>query len=117
MATLYSKADLRNRALIDISVLAAGESPPADMIAVTDPIMQQMIESLDDENVLIFDPSTSVSTQVIPARVMRAMAALLAWELAPGFGVQRGERESLVNALRRHVLQGSDPTPVEFTSY
>lgn len=117
MATLYSKADLRNRTLVDLGVIAAGESPPADMIAVTDPVMQQMIESLDDENVLIFDPSTNVATQVIPARIMRAMAGLLAWEFAPGFGLQRSDRESLLNALRRHVLQGSDPVPVEFTSF
>ena len=117
MATLYSKADLRKRALVDLGVLDAGEDPDAALISVTDQIMQSMIESLDDENVLIFDPSTNNATQVIPGRIMRALVALLSWELAPGFGVPRADRASLLNELRRHVLQGSDPIPVEFTSY
>ena len=115
--TDYSKADLRNRTLVDIGVLAAGESPTADTIAHTDPLMQQMIEGLDDENLLIFDPSVSVSTQVIPGRVMRAMSDLLAWEFRPGFGLPRGERDPLLNALRRHVLQGGDPIPVSATYF
>lgn len=112
MATTYSKADLRNRALADIGVLEAGEAAEPEMVSFVDPICQQMLESLDDENLLIFDPSLAVSTAVIPGRVMRALSNLLGWEIAPPYSRPRGDRESLVNALRRQVLQGGDPIPV-----
>ncbi len=115
--TDYSKADLRNRALADIGVLDAGEAAKPEMVAFVDPILQQMIESLDDENILIFDPSLPFSTGVIPGRIMRAMSDLLGWEIRPAYGRPRGEREPLVNALRRQVLQGSDPIPVAFTAF
>lgn len=112
--TTYSKADLRNRALAEIGVLAAEEPAKPDMAAYVDPVCQQMIEGLDDENCLIFNPATSVSTQVIPGRIMRAMAALLGWEISPAYGVSRtAVREDLLNGLRRSVLQGSDPIPVQ----
>lgn len=121
MATLYSKADLRNRALRLLTVIDHSEEPLGDMTTYADGIMQQFIEGLDDENLLIFDPSTSVSTQVIPARVLSPMTDLLAWELAPSYGKPRsgpGETAEqrytkLLNALRRHCLQGSDPIPVQ----
>lgn len=112
MATTYSKADLRNRALADIGVLEAGEAAQPEMVSFVDPICQQMLESLDDENILIFDVSLPVSTAVIPGRIMRALSNLLAWEISIPYGRPRGEREPLVNALRRQVLQGGDPIPV-----
>ncbi len=112
--TDYSKADLRNRALADIGVLEAGESADADMIAYCDPVMQQMIEGLDDENLLIFDSSVNNATQVIPGRIMAAMSNLLAWEIAPAYGRPRmPDRLPLLKALRRHVLQGYDPIPAQ----
>lgn len=110
--TDYSKADLRNRALSQIGVKETEEAPSADDASLVDTICQQMIESLDDENILIFDPTTSVATQIIPGRIMRAMCDLLAWEISPSFARPRGDRGPLVMALRRQILQGSDPIPV-----
>lgn len=111
--TTYSKADLRNRALSEIGVLDASEAASSEDADYVDRICQQMIEALDDENLLIFDSSTSVSTQIIPARVMKAMSAILAWEISPTYGRQRApDNTPLMNALRRHVLQGQDPIPV-----
>src|ERR1700746_621812 len=118
MATLYTKADLRNQALTALTVLDPTESPDADTIARVDPIIQQVIEGLDDENCLIFDPSTTVDTAVIPARVMLALKELVEVELGPGYGrsktktEQDQDRRMALKRLRRSILQGNDPIPV-----
>jgi hypothetical protein len=111
--TLYTKADLRNQALVALGVLDPTEAPSAQTIAHVDPIIQQMIEGLDDENVLIFDPSTDLTTAVIPGRIMLAMKELAAYELGPGYGRPQPYEAMLaaMARLRRSVLQGFDPIP------
>lgn len=113
MTTLYSKANLRDQALVALGVLDPTESADAQTVARVDPILQQMIEGLDDENLLIFDPSTNETTDVIPSRVMLAMKELAEYELGPGYGRPRDAayREGALRRLRRSVLEASNDIP------
>jgi hypothetical protein len=116
--TLYSKADLRNQALRELGVLDHGEEPDADMVSVVDPIAQQLLEYLNDENVLAFDPSVSVSTQVIPGRLMGGMVDALKWRIAPTYSRPREVQTQgeALHTLRRSILEGQNsiPTAVDF---
>ncbi|HKY19576.1 MAG TPA: hypothetical protein VJM31_00030 [Vicinamibacterales bacterium] len=112
--TLYSKADLRNQALREIGVLDHGEQPDADMVSVVDPIAQQLLEYLNDENVLAFDSSVSVSTQVIPGRLMGGLVDVLKWRIAPTYSRPREVKTvgEAMHTLRRSILEGQNDIPV-----
>jgi len=112
--TLYSKADLRNRALREIGVLDHGEEPDAEMAELVDGVLQQLLEYLNDEVLLIFDPSTSVSDQVIPGRIMSGLAEALKWEIGPSYSRPREttKQESL-RTLRRSIAPSEAPIPVQ----
>lgn len=117
--TLYTKHQLRNQTLVHLGVLDPTEQPDADTIALVDPVIQQMLEHLDDENCLIFDPSVDFDTDVIPGRVMLALRDLGAYILGPGYGknYQEMTREMAMKQLRRSVIEGTNDIPTVIENF
>lgn len=118
--SLYSKADLRDDVLVELGVLDPSENPQGSTIARVDPIIQQVIEYLADENCLIFDSSVGIQTKNIPGRIMRSLVALMALELQPGFGRGKAtpdEKFVAMRNLRRSILEGSNDIPTVIENF
>lgn len=117
--TTYNKADLRNRVLRDMGVLDAVESASASDAEIVDAIVQQSIEELEDEDVIIFNPLASETTDNIPGRIFSALADYVRFHAMPTYGLAKddGLRESAFRRLRRATGPASDDVPVPAKFY
>lgn len=115
--TNRSKTDLRNEVLIDLGVLAAGETASGNDATVVDNAVQNVLEYLEDESLLTFDASSTGS--VIPARQFYALVDMVAFRCGRKFGkdVDPFVWEGGLRTLRRSVLPGSDNAPIEVTYF
>lgn len=115
----YSKADLRDQALTGIGVIDPNVGADGATLTRVNPMVQQFIEYLNDENLLIFDSSvTDWDAANIPGRVMPAMQDLLELRLGRSYGVNTPRQEweanwqAAMGRLRKSILAGTDDVPV-----
>jgi len=91
MAT-YSRNDLRNAVMFDLTVLDANEAPSAeDSVFVLDRI-QQTLELLADDGLIPFD----LDSDVIPAPYMVPLCRVIVPTLALAYG--KGDKLSMYEA-------------------
>lgn len=114
MTTFYSKQNLRERVLHDLGVLDIQESSSAEDAALVDPIMQQSLEELTDENLVTFDTTKAETVENIPANTFSALADYVRYHVSPAYTLPKDEnlRNSAIYRLRKSVLVGSDDVPV-----
>lgn len=117
--TLRTKADLRTKALQLIGVLSAGESASGDDVVYVDAVIQDILETLDDESLLIFDAQATTSDSVIPARLFNGLVDLVIYRIGAAYGREVGPDrwQDGMRSIRRAVLPGSDDAPVKATFY
>jgi hypothetical protein len=117
--TNRSKIDLRNEALIDLGVLAAGETASGNDAVVVDNAIQNLLEYLEDESILTFSAGAGSGDSVIPARMFHALIDMVGFRVGRKFGRQVGPElwADGIRTLRRSVLPGSDDAPVEATYF
>lgn len=114
MTTYYSKQDLRDRVLHDLGVMDIQETAQAVDAAMIDPIIQQSMAELQDENLITFDITQSDFTDNIPSNVFSALADFIRYHAGPAFTLPKDDqlRASALNRLRKSVMFGSDDAPV-----
>lgn len=117
--TKYSKADLRRKILEDLTIVDVGGAIAAEYQAKIDPEIQRTLEYLEDERLLIFNAQAEVSAEVIPARIMQALAEICAYNVMHVFGIPRDINvlNSGMRALRRSVLTNQSSEPVKAIYY
>lgn len=117
--TSRSKDALRNEALLDLGVIAAGQTAPGNDATSVSNKLQDMLEYLEDENLLIFDFTTAGNTENIPSRIYQALLDMLIYRIGPSYGKPQPIElwESGLRRLRRSVLAGTDDTPVAIENY
>lgn len=84
-----TKADLRNRALEHLGVLAAGESPSAEDAALVDGRIDSLHEKLMARRLVNFE------TSAIPDEAVHDYMRIVANECAQAFGLPRIEAETM----------------------
>jgi hypothetical protein len=80
---IYSRNDLRNAVMYDLSIIDAGRAPePQDAIFVNDKC-QQVLEQLADDGLIPFD----LDADAIPAPYMIPLARVIAPTLCTAYGL------------------------------
>lgn len=112
--TLYSKQDLRSRILHDMGVLDIAESASAVDSEVLDPIIQQSLEELEDEDLVIFNSQLGETIENIPGRIFAGLADFIRYQASPTYSLPKDDnmRTSAMYRLRKSIFPGSDDTPV-----
>lgn len=112
--TLYSKQSLRDRILHDMGVLDIAESASAVDSELLDPIVQQSLEELEDENLVIFNSQLGENIENIPGRLFGALADFIRFNSCPAYVLPQdmNVRNMALTRLRRSIMAGSDDTPV-----
>lgn len=103
--TTYTAAQLRNRVLQELGVLAAGETASADDAALVDAVVADVHAMLDKE---VF---VSWATSAIPDTVMEPLVMIVAARCAGRFGLPPDRRQELL-ALHE-VAMGQIRTQVQ----
>ena len=98
MAT-YTRAELRNAVLFDLGVLDARTAPSAEDAVLANDRIQMALEGLYEEGLIPFD----LDSDAIPARYFIPLARVSASSLAPAFGKDVAQFESLAKLGRREL--------------
>jgi hypothetical protein len=88
--TTYTKAQLRNRVLQELGVLAGAETANADDAALVDAVIEDQHAMLDREILVTW------STSAIPDTVMEPLVLLVAARCAGRFGLPADRRQELL---------------------
>lgn len=113
--TTYSRADLRKDVLVRLGVTPIGDDPSAEEASTVDATLSQMFEQLDEEGLVNFNYTSSVSTQAIPGKLMNGYVLMGEFLCAQRFGAQRdfAQYQEGQRLLRRALRPNADSSPTK----
>ncbi len=111
---MVAKADLRNRALRHLGLLAIGQSAPADQAAIVDDAIDEIHEELVNSGHAHWDISD------IPQEVVRPLVKIVAAEVGGSVGVSeqrmvayKAERKAAEMRLYKQVASAVPDEPIK----
>ena len=111
-----TKAEVRDRALIDLGKLALGQTPTAALANDMEDVYDQVYARLENRGLVTWS-----STDSIPDAFVEDISALMAFERAKGIPRDRYERikEAAVAAVKgiSATIAGSYTNPRKLTDY
>ncbi len=112
---MKSKRDLATAVLRKLTVTSLADTPAPEDSIKADETVQSVLDELVTEDLIVFNYIADLDTAVIPDSQFNALIDVVAYDLAPNFGkaLDIGVRTMGINRLRRMILQGYDPIPVE----
>jgi hypothetical protein len=110
MAT-KSRIDLINQALVNLGVLAAGQTASAEDTATIDAYIDPLVEELEEREIAFVDDTDAIpNSWFLPLAIILADAAAMAFGLA-GVPVSGGTPDPVLKAeTRLRVVQYARPT-------